>query len=280
MQKIGMVQFSPVLGDINRNLKTIIEWIAKARDEKCDLVIFPENALTGYFLRDLASEVAQNLDSEIINQIKSESRDIDILLGFVENSVDFNNYISGGYFSGGEIIHVHRKVYLPTYGMFEDLRYFTHGESIRAFDTPYSRKGILICEDALHPLLAYVLAMEGASVIHVISNSPLRGMLQNEIDTLEKWEETLRFYSRIYGIYMTYTNRVGFEDGIHYGGNSVIFDPDGNLVVRGAKGDEDFVIAQIKLEEVRRSRIRMPLTRDEDLALTIKELNRIYQQRK
>jgi predicted amidohydrolase len=276
MLRIGMAQFSPVLGDVNRNLEIILDFIKQAKSQGCGLVIFPENALTGYFLRDLVTEVCQAPDSEIIRTIEKESNDIDILLGFVEQSPEFNNYIAAGYFTRGKLAHIHRKVYLPNYGMFEDMRYFAQGESISAFDAPFGRMGILICEDALHPLLSYILTMDGAIVLHVISNSPLRGMLKSESDTLEKWEETLRFLARIYGVYITYTNRSGFEDGIHYGGNSVVFDPTGALVVRGKKGESDFVTAEINLEEVNRARTRMPLIRDENIPLAIKELSRIY----
>jgi predicted amidohydrolase len=274
--KIGMAQFSPVLGDVSKNLETILDFVSKAESEGCGLVTFPENALTGYFLRDLATEVAQPVDSNILGEIKSRSRKIDILLGYVEKSHNLNCYIAAGYFSSGEIVHVHRKVYLPTYGMFEDQRYFAHGDRVRAFDTSYTRMGMLICEDAIHPLMLYTLAMDGACIVNVISNSPLRGLLKNETDTLEKWEETLRFYSRIYGLYVVYTNRSGFEDGIHFGGNSFISDPVGEIVTRGKKGEDDFLTQTISVEEISRARTRLPLVRDELIPLAIKELERIY----
>ncbi len=274
--KIGIAQFSPALGDLNRNLKTIHSYIDKARDDNCGLVTFPENALTGYFLRDLASEVAQSLDSEIISEIADASKDIDIILGFVENSKNMDNYLSASYFSKGKLVHTHRKIYLPTYGMFEDSRYFAHGERVRAFDTSYSRMGMLICEDALHPVLSYVLAMDGALVIHIIANSPLRGFLKKEVDTLEKWEETIHYLSRLYGIYVIYTNRSGFEDGIQYGGNSIVFDPNGEVLNRAKKGEDDFITTTISIDEVHRARTRMPLVRDEIIPLSIKELERIY----
>jgi predicted amidohydrolase len=274
--KIGMAQFSPILGDVSKNLETILDFISKAESEGCGLVTFPENALTGYFLRDLATEVAQPVDGTILAEIKSRSKKIDILLGYVEKSNNLNCYLSAGYFSSGEIVHVHRKVYLPTYGMFEDQRYFAHGERVRAFDTSFTRMGLLICEDALHPLMLYTLAMDGACIVHVISNSPLRGLLKNESDTLEKWEETLRFYSRVYGLYIVYTNRSGFEDGIHFGGNSFICDPAGEIVIRGKKGEDDFLVHTISAEEISRARTRLPLVRDELIPLAIKELERIY----
>ena len=274
--KIGMAQISPVLGDVDKNLDTVLEYIQLARKEKCGLITFPELALTGYFLRDLVGEVSKSLDSKTISTIKKESWDIDIVVGFAEQSADFKNFISCGYFSHGQLIHVHRKIYLPTYGMFEDLRYFSHGEQVRAFNAPFARMGMLICEDALHPLLSYVMAMDGAVIIYVISNSPLRGLLKNEIDSLEKWEDTLCFIARIYGVYVVYNNRAGFEDGVQFGGNSVIFNPHGELVARGKKGEEDFIIADIALEEVSRARTKLPLTRDEIIPLAIKELERIY----
>jgi predicted amidohydrolase len=124
--------------------------------------------------------------------------------------------------------------------------------------------------------MLYTLAMDGACIVHVISNSPLRGLLKNESDTLEKWEETLRFYSRVYGLYIVYTNRSGFEDGIHFGGNSFICDPAGEIVIRGKKGEDDFLVHTISAEEISRARTRLPLVRDELIPLAIKELERIY----
>lgn len=274
--KIGIAQFSPVLGDVSKNLEIILKFISRAESEGCGLVTFPENALTGYFLRDLVTEVSQTVDGDVLGEIKSRSRKIDILLGYVEKSSNLNCYIAAGYFSSGEIVHVHRKVYLPTYGMFEDQRYFAHGERVRAFDTSFARMGMLVCEDAVHPLMLYTLAMDGACIIHVISNSPLRGLLKNETDTLERWEETLQFYSRLYGLYIFYTNRSGFEDGIHFGGNSFVSDPEGEITARGKKGEDDFLVHTISLEEISRTRTRLPLVRDELIPLVIKELQRIY----
>lgn len=276
--KIAIAQCSPALGDVRKNLADALSLIENAHREKCGLIVFPELALTGYFLRDLTMEVAEDLESETINTIKNASKDIDILIGFAELSKQFHAYISAGYFSKGEILHVHRKIYLPTYGMFEDMRYFAHGERIRAFDTAFARTGILICEDALHPLLSYVLAMDGAIVFHVISNSPLRGLLKNEADSIEKWEETLRFISRIYGVYVIYTNRSGFEDGVQFGGNSFIADPHGQITIRGKKGEDDFIVTTIALEEISRARTRLPLVRDENIPLALKELERIYRE--
>src|SRR6185503_3874324 len=124
LTKIAIAQCAPALGAFKRNMAMHEDWIAKARSADARLVVFPELSLTGYYLKDLAGEVACASDDARLGPIVDASRQIDICAGFVERGPDARLHIAQGYWSGGRLVHVHRKVYLPTYGIFDDGRYF------------------------------------------------------------------------------------------------------------------------------------------------------------
>ncbi len=212
-----------------------------------------------------------------MKRLKELSRQVAIVAGLVEESSDYRFYNSAVYFEGGEICHIHRKVYLPTYGMFDEQRYFARGDRIRAFDSKFGRIGMLICEDLWHPSTVYLAALDGALVIVCPSSSPLRGIRegQPQDDNARYWELINRSYAETFGLYLIYGNRAGFEDGVGFWGGSEILDPFGNVLAKARYYDEDQVVGEIALETVRRKRTISPLLRDEDLDLTINELMRI-----
>ena len=131
--RVAIAQCAPALGAVHRNLEMHRAWIAKARDAGAGLVIFPELSLTGYYLKDLAADVACAADDPVLAPIAEASRALDISAGFVERSADAKLHIAQGYWSGGKLVHVHRKVYLPTYGIFDDGRYFGQGDRFETF---------------------------------------------------------------------------------------------------------------------------------------------------
>ena len=275
--KIAIAQINPRLGDLRSNLALYEEKIRLGVKEGADLVIFPELSLTGYFLRDMVPNVALKLSAPEIGCLKKLSRDIAFVAGLVEESPDYRFYNAAVYFAGGEIRHVHRKVYLPTYGMFDEQRYFARGDRVRAFDSKFGRMAILICEDLWHPSTIYLAALDGALAVLCPSTSPLRGITegQPQDDNARYWELINRTYAETFGLFVIYGNRVGFEDGVGFWGGSEVVDPFGRRVVKANYYDEDFVIAEIALESVRRKRTMAPLLRDEDIDLTINELLRI-----
>lgn len=169
--KIGLAQMDCKLGDIKANLNKMREFISEARGQKINLLIFPELSLTGYSVKELVPEVAIRIDNPIVEDLKRESKDISLVVGFVEESKDYNFYNSALYLEEGEIKHLHRKIYLPTYGIFEEKKYFVSGERMRAFETSYGRMAILICADSWYPVLPYISALDGASIfIHTVAS--------------------------------------------------------------------------------------------------------------
>lgn len=275
--KLAIAQINPKLGDLDANLALYEENIRRGIREKADLLLFPELSLTGYFLRDMVPSMALKLGSKEISGLKKLSREIAFVAGLVEESPDYRFFNSGIYFQGGEILHVHRKVYLPTYGMFDEQRYFARGDRVRAFDSRFGRLALLICEDLWHPSTVYLAALDGALVVLCPSSSPLRGITdgQEQDDNARYWERLNSHYAETFSLCMVYGNRTGFEDGVGFWGGSEVVDPFGRRVVKGKYYDDDFVVAEVNLEAVRRKRAAAPLLRDEDMDLTINELLRI-----
>ena len=275
--KIGIAQISPRLGDVAANLSIYEQHIARAQEEGIDLLVFPELSLTGYHLRDMVATVALREDAAEITRLKELSQSVPFIAGLVEESADFRFYNTALYLSDGDIQHVHRKVYLPTYGMFDEQRYYARGDRIRAFETPFGRAATLVCEDLWHPSTAYIAALDQALMIICPSSSPLRGIADDtqQDENARYWESINRAYAETFGVFLIYANRVGFEDGVGFWGGSEIIDPFGQCLAKGQYYEEDFVTAEISLDAVRRKRIAAPLLRDEDIDLTINELMRI-----
>jgi predicted amidohydrolase len=277
---VALAQIKPKLGCVADNLALIEEAVGRGIREQAGLVIFPELALTGYFLKDLVPEVALPLDAPEIRRLMELSRHIDIAVGFVEVSSDYHFYNSAVYLEGGEIRHLHRKVYLPTYGLFDEQRYLAPGDRFRAFNTRFGRMGLLICEDMWHLSAPYILAMDGATTLLCLSSSPGRGI--SEADTLgstASWQKLTSATAMFLNSRVLYCNRVGYEDGVNFWGGSEVIDPSGTVTARGAILEEDFVMAGISEAVLRRERISSPMMRDENLFITLKELKRIEKER-
>jgi len=277
--RAALVQFSPVLGDVPANLERHLAEAARARQAGADLVVFPELSLTGYYLRDLVGEVALGLASEPMQRLAEASAEVSLLVGFVEESEDFRFYNSAAYFEGGRLVHVHRKLYLPTYGMFDEERYFDAGEHIRAFDTRFGRMAVAVCEDLWHPSVPYVASQDGALTFITVANSPGRGIAGEQIDTAQSYEALVRGYGQFFQMYCLLANRAGWEEGVAFWGGSMVADPCGEIVARAPLLEEYVLQVTIDPLEVRRSRLRASLVGDERLELTLHELERIRSER-
>ena len=271
--RVAIAQCAPALGAVHRNLEMHRAWIAKARDAGAGLVIFPELSLTGYYLKDLAADVACAADDPVLAPIAEASRALDISAGFVERSADAKLHIAQGYWSGGKLVHVHRKVYLPTYGIFDDGRYFGQGDRFETFAAAGGTAGIAICEDLWHVSTPYLLAAAGTSLVFCPSASPGRGVAEGgDLGTAESCRLMDRFYAQYLTIYVVYANRVGHEDGIAFWGGSEIVAPDGTVVARAPEFDEHLLVGEIDTELVARERARNPLLRDEREDIVLRNL--------
>jgi predicted amidohydrolase len=275
-----MAQIAPVLAHRERNLALHLGQIEAARKERADLVVFPELSLTGYFVRDMVPDVAIGLTAPAILRLLEAAGPTALVVGFVEESPQHRFYNAALLAEEGRIVHVHRKVYLPTYGLFDEHRYFAAGERIEAFQTArFGRVGLLICEDFWHLSAAAIMQAEEVDLLICVANSPARGVEGAKIRTAETYDLMARTFAQLLGAVVVVVNRVGFEDGLCFWGGSRMVGPDGRVLAEAPMLDEALIVGTIDLAELRRQRLIFPLARDERLLLTIEELNRIKRRR-
>ncbi len=275
---LALAQINTRLGDVEANLDKHLSLIRDARSQGADLIVFPELSLTGYVLQDIVPTVSHQPvdDDPVFKQLLKASREIDMVVGFVDEDRRHRFFIASAYLSQGKVLHVHHKVYLPTYGLFDEGRFFAWGDAIRAFDTRFGRLGILICEDFWHASPPYLLWLDGADILLLTSASPGRGL--NDEDRLEsaRWVERInQSYASLFTAFVAHSNRVGFEDGLHFWGGSTVFDPNGELVAKGPYQEEALTLARLDLNQLHRTRARLPLLRDERTSLVVRELKHI-----
>jgi NAD+ synthase (glutamine-hydrolysing) len=282
--KIGIAQFAPRLGDTAANLQRILELAEEARGRGVDLLLFSELALTGYTVQDLVPEVALQRDAPELAALARASKSISLLVGFVEESEDYRFFNSAAYFEKGKRVAVHRKIYPPTYGMFDEEREFARGETLRSFPTRFGRAGILICEDFWHLSLPYLLAQDGAHMILAPSASPGRGLTgtgDSEVFPVMEFIPSMgRVWAKLLNVYFLFAHRVGFEDGVNFWGGSEVIGPDGASQGRAPYFDEHLLVVDADTEAVRRERMSAGQFRDEDADLVVRELGRILSARR
>ena len=219
--KVALAQVSPVL---NRN--NVDMHLQEIKDCDADVIVFPELSLNGYLLQDKVYEDAFTLVE--LDCFVQASHSIDIVLG-CELRQDHRIFNAGIYFSKGEIKHVHHKVHLPNYGMFEEARYYFKGESIEFFNTLYGKTAIVVCEDLWRAESIAELSAQKPEIIYVIANSPVRDFNEESLLIKEQWEAILKTTALLCGSYVIFVNRVGFEDGIGFWGSSMILTPAGEI---------------------------------------------------
>jgi NAD+ synthase (glutamine-hydrolysing) len=229
-------------------------------------------------LQDLVPAVAHrpNQDDPVFKPLLEASKKLDLVVGFVEEDRRSRFYISSAYLSGGEVVHVHHKVYLPTYGLFDEGRFFAWGDNVSAFDTRFGRVGMLICEDFWHASPPYLLWLDGADLFLFTSSSPGRGLGSGEMLESARWVDHInRAYASLFTAFVAHTNRVGFEDGLNFWGGSAVYDPNGDVLTHAPLHEESLTLAEIDLNQLHRTRARLPLLRDERTGLVQREMNRI-----
>ena len=276
--KLALAQINTKLGNVSANLEKHLSLIEEAQKQNADLLVFPELSLAGYVLQDLVPSVAiQPTENDpFFKHLLKASQFLDLVVGFVDEDSRHRFYIASAYLSGGQVLHIHHKVYLPTYGLFDEGRFFAWGDSVRAFDTRFGRVGMLICEDFWHASPPYLLWLDGADILLLSSASPGRGLSDNEKLESARWVERVnQTYASLFTSFVAHSNRVGFEDGLHFWGGATVFDPNGKLLAQGPYHEEALTFATLDLNQLHRTRARLPLLRDERTNLIQNELNRI-----
>ncbi|MBI4571856.1 MAG: carbon-nitrogen hydrolase [candidate division NC10 bacterium] len=276
--RLAVAQIAPVLGDVDKNLAIHEKVAQEAMAQSANLLVFPELSLTGYFLKDQVTSVALTEQAPALETLRRLSQRVAMVVGFVEEAAGHRFHNAAVYLEGGEIRHIHRKAYLPTYGIFDEQRYLAAGGHIRAFDTALGRMAILICEDLWHPAAAGIAAWDGAEIILCPSASPGRGLGQAEpFQNTGTWERVIRAYGDLFTCFVVYANRVGYEDGACFWGGSEVVGPTGQSLAKARYLEETLLATEVEPGALRRARVANPLLRDERLELTLRELQRLIQ---
>lgn len=274
--RIALAQCDATLGDVAQNVEAHRGWIRRAREAGTDLLVFPELALTGYLLQDMVPEVSVGRDDPLFAALGAEAGPMALALSGIEESADHGQYIASFLVEQGAVRHVHRKVYLANYGIFDEARYVGAGRHIRCADTSVGKLGLILCEDAWHPSLVNVMLLEGADLLVVQVASPVRDLTRGELPSNARtWMDTLRTYARLYGTHIAFCNRVGSEDGLVFWGHSCVIGPDGETVATGSLYDEDLIVAELDSDRVREARLSNPVLREEKIDVTVRELERL-----
>jgi predicted amidohydrolase len=281
--RIGLAQIAPRLGDLEANLERHHALIADARNQDVGLLVCPELGLTGYLLQDLASEVAMRLDDPRLTELARATIGLSAVVGFVEESADHRLFIAAALIEDGAIRHVHRKLFLPTYGLFDERRFFAAGDVLRAVPSRLGVGiGLAVCEDFWHLSVPLVLALDGAQILIDISSSPGRDLAAtNEVGlgTATSWRTLMRTYAQLTTSLVVFVNRVGVEESVSFWGGSEVIAPSGRPIFSAPLYDEGLFVVDVDLADIRRERIGLPLLRDERLELEVRELQRIVAER-
>ncbi|TLU83176.1 MAG: acyltransferase [Chlorobium sp.] len=275
--KLRIAQIDCTLANFGENLEQHCILAEDAIRDGADAIVFPELSLSGYNVQDAAQDIAMHIDDARLNTLRELSGKITIICGGIELSEDYGVYNSAFMFEDGAGKSIHRKIYLPTYGMFEELRYFSAGQHIKALNSRrLGRIGVAICEDFWHVSVPYLLAHQGAQLLFVLMSSPLRlspGSGTPAIVT--QWQTIASTYAFLFSSYVACVNRVGNEDSFTYWGNSSLTGPEGNVVCAAPLFEKHVMDTLIDFADIKRSRLQSSHFLDEDLRLISAELNDI-----
>lgn len=300
--KVTIYQTSPVLLDLDSNLEEVLNKIEEGKANHADLIVFPELALTGYFVGQRYHEVALRLDSKEIKKLASSTRGTSAVVGFIEESPSMNFYNSALVAANGKILFTYRKLNLPNYGVFEERKMFSPGKIIPVFNLYDYNIAVFICNDLWHPSIPYLGVCQKADIFISIYNSS-QGSMGDEFSNIETWGIINSFYSRVFGVYNICANRVGeesFEERrditsdftkntngqtdtepsctittYRFWGGSEILNPFGKPVASAVLYEPDEISGVIERDLLRKKKILLPYLRNDDPFFTYRELQRI-----
>ncbi|MCF8143918.1 MAG: nitrilase [Deltaproteobacteria bacterium] len=300
--KAVIYQTYPILFDLKANLDDVIGKIHQGKDQGAQLIVFPELALTGYFVGQRYHELALKLDSTEIQKVVSATKGTAAIVGFIEESPSMNFYNSALVAVDGEISYAYRKLNLPNYGVFEERKFFSHGKQVPVFKLHGFTVAVFICNDLWHPSLPYLGVVQKADIFVTIFNSS-QGSMGTEFSNIESWGVINKFYSRIFGIYNICANRVGQEawrenvsmlavetaslsaaeraarqpqkETFSFWGGSEMVNPFGQQIAKAALYEQDMISGEISRDLLRQKRILLPYLRGDDPYFTHRELQRI-----
>lgn len=303
--KVTVYQTEPELLDVRSNLEDVINKIIRAREKGSNLIVFPELALTGYFVRENYHEAALRLDSDEIRHLAEATRGTAAVVGFIEESPSMNFYNSALIMVDGEILYAYRKINLPNYGVFEERKIFADGKRVRTFSLNDFHVAVFICNDMWHPSVPYLGITQKADIFVTLFNSS-QGSMGSEFSNIETWGIINTFYARIFGIYNICANRVGEESltgqrkqdctelltqetgekdnenersrdvaSYRFWGGSEIVNPFGKTISKAPLYEPCEIEGFISRDLLRQKKILLPYVKNDDPYFTHRELDRI-----
>ena len=313
--RVAVFQTNPILLDVKTNVEGVVEKIRRGKEKGAELMVFPELALTGYFVNSSYHKAALKMDSPEIKKIVDATKGTAAIVGFIEESKSMNFYNAALVAVDGEARFAYRKLNLPNYGVFEERKFFSNGKQVTVFKLNDFNVGVFICNDMWHPAIPYLGVTQKADIFVTLFNSS-QGSMASEFSNIESWEIINKFYSRVFGIYNIAANRVGSEaledrrddeeddDGgeadnrdendivfhenydhprdrkyYRFWGGSEIINPFGQQIYRAALYEEDEIIGDISKDLLRKKKIILPYLRNDDPFFTFRELDRILFQK-
>lgn len=280
--RIALAQVAPRLGDLDANLEIVSSALRRAAAEGANLTVLPELALTGYLLQDLVPEVAMPAGDPRLLALGADTPGMLVAVGFVEETDDHRYANSAALLREGELLGLHRKVYLPTYGLFDEGRFTRPGDRIRAHDVgaPIGRIGLSVCEDLWHSSLPMLQALDGASLLVNVAAGPSRAPGSSAgLAAIAGWHKMQDTYALLGTVPLAFCNRVGNEEGLTFWGGSRLLAADGSTVVEAPLWEEALVVGNLDTDDLRMQRYGLPLLADERLELVRRELDRIISER-
>jgi predicted amidohydrolase len=280
--RVALAQVAPHLGEVATNLEMVAERVRAAAAEGAHLVVFPELALTGYLLSDLVPEVAMPATDPRLAALSREAPGALVAIGFVEETAEHRYANSAALLRDGELVGLHRKVYLPTYGMFDEGRFTRPGDRIRTTEVgdPLGRVGLSICEDFWHPSLPLLQAQDGAALLVNLAAGPARAPGSAAgLAAIAGWHKMQETYALLGTVAVAFCNRVGNEEGLTFWGGSRLIGPGGGVVAEAPLYEEALVVGSLETDDLRMQRYQLPILADERLELTRRELDRIIAER-
>lgn len=272
MTRIALAQLSPKFADVKANISKTTDYCNIAIENKAQIIVFPELFLSGYMVQDLALPLSIGLNSSTLDPIKEISKKITVITSFPRLGDDGIPKISSVFFHNGKILAHYDKTNLPTHGMFDEMRYFGKGDSLKSFDTPFGKIGLLVCRDVWHPELAFVYSVQGAKIIIASSAIPARNLSEDGFKIAKSLERTIANSAFCNQLFFVSCNRVGIEDGLTFLGNSRVCSPNGSTILELPELDEAIGFADIDLDEVAKARMKTSLVRERRTDLVKKEL--------
>jgi predicted amidohydrolase len=274
--RIALAQTDAVLGDIEANVEQAERLIDEATARGAEMVVFPELSLTGFSIGEVADDVSMELDDKRLTRLGERTR-AGVLVGFPEaQRHGLHTYNSAAYFEGGGLVHVHRKLYLPNYSIFEERKHFLPGQTSRAYPVLEGRHraATLICNDAWQPQLAFLATQDGA-LIMLVPAASAQSTFPEHYRSRDYWQGITQFYGRMFQLYVVFVNRVGQEGNLRFWGGSHVVDPWGEMVAECREDEEQLLLVDIDLAEVRRRRRGIPLVREARLGMLRREIDRL-----